>query len=142
MSRIALKIPTGWIVHYNELYDQEPCMADGSANSEFNDSEDLIWLQQLDHRELAKHVLEMAKHNKFPSKADQPEIRRLWEDFAKDIQVPILNIDVGWHTDKYRLVIYRGQWDEYIYETTCKTTSEITYLLNHCLENIHAYLSK
>lgn len=144
---VALRIPTGWIVHWNTLFEVEPLLADGSTNREFNTSEDLIWIEQLDLGRFIDYMTQLAITNR-PAQA--AELTKFAEDWAKQQTIAeSLSIDVGWYrqgTEKkdasngyYRLVILRGGWENviYCYETT--STSDLVEKLNHCLNFPNQY---
>ncbi|MGL5058689.1 MAG: hypothetical protein ACRC62_01810 [Microcoleus sp.] len=73
---VPLRIPTGWIVHWNLFYDIEPVLENGvlKNTSQCNDSEDLLCLQT--------YVPESKKG--------------VWDEAC---------IDLGWYETKFRAVL-------------------------------------
>ncbi|MCA0350824.1 MAG: hypothetical protein LCH85_02405 [Chloroflexi bacterium] len=147
---VALSIPTGWIVHWNTLFEVEPLLPDGSINREFNTSEDLIWIEQLDLGRFIDYITRLAITNR-PTQA--AELTKFAEDWAKHQTIDeSLSIDVGWHRNGsaekdarsgyYRLVMLRGGWDKIIYRYETTSTSDLVEKINHCLNYPEHYLSR
>jgi len=44
---ISLRIPTGWIVRWNTLFESDPIVQDGKLIYIYNSSEDQLWLERL-----------------------------------------------------------------------------------------------
>ena len=145
MARIPLVIPSGWIVHYHELYNEEPLLSDGTENPNFNDSEDLIWMECKDYYSMLLNSLETILIN---DKDITPSIHQSAQEIMsvfREKASSTINIDVGWYggnakNGKYRLVIYRKNWDEVIHSFECMSTYELNEHINDCLENMNKFL--
>ncbi|MCD4793512.1 MAG: hypothetical protein K8R54_09785 [Bacteroidales bacterium] len=139
MKRIGIKIPGNWIVHHNELYDEEPLLDTGKINSKFNDSEDILWLEELNFNSLSKYIVAVCKHNNMLSEEELNITKVLWNE--NKVKGDNINIDLGWYggdaaSGIYRLTIYRGDWDHCLHTYESKSTLEVAQHLNYCLENI------
>lgn len=146
MPRVALQIPGNWIVYFNEFYDEEPLLPDGSINKEFNDSQDLMWMEYLNLDLLAKHVIEICKLNNGLTEEEQKITRAHWED--PDLKSPRnrdnISLDLGWYGDnaktgEFGLRIYRGRWEETLFDFRSRSKDEIIEKINYCLQNIHKF---
>lgn len=91
--RAALLIPGGWIIHENELYEEEPILTDGTINPHFNDSQDILWIEQLNFKELARYILSVAEHNRMLVNSELTMSKKL-SDADKKL---VLFFDLGWY---------------------------------------------
>ncbi|WP_171169354.1 hypothetical protein [Streptomyces sp. I05A-00742] len=83
---LPLRVPAGWVVHYNQLWARR--LPDGRV--ETNDSEDLYW----------------ARTARPPWLTAQEAIDR------GGLQAREINIDVGWYDDRgFRIYVLDPGWD-------------------------------
>jgi hypothetical protein len=83
---LPLRVPTGWIVQWNTLYEQEPVIENGVVVDNPNDSEDLLWIQRFER-----------------DRAKEP-----WLDFHIDVGW------YGEEQGTFRVVLHEGDWEHIV----------------------------
>ena len=107
---VPLRIPTGWAVKWNTLFDEPPLNEDGTPNKFHNDSPDQLLIKQL-----------YSRHSGILSTLDEDQIA----------------IDAGWKylpltsdvKDRangcYKLTAYRGTWEHILRQHYCANLQEL-----------------
>jgi hypothetical protein len=116
-SLIPLRIPTNWIVRWNQFTDVPPLDPVGRENEMFNDSEDILWLQRF-----------------IPAGA-----KKTWRAFNLD-----LGWYGSIQTGRYRLVLFEEDWDHILKTFASRDQAEIRAKIERWLEilSIHYFDSE
>jgi hypothetical protein len=101
---IRFRIPSGWAVKANQFFDTEPIFKDGILINSEDFTEDALWLDQLIYD------------------------GETWTDNQG------LTIDLGWYGNiGYRLVAFRGSWDNIMASFRSKDRFEVRDILENWL---------
>ncbi len=138
MTRIPLPLPSQFMVHYHEWYEEEPTLPDGTLNKKFNDSEDLLWIEQYDFQWMAHYALRNHLVNYDFTEEERQVIQKIL-----DLGVPrnTGNIDLGWYggnglVGHYKLVLFKGDRDNILHTFRTRSTAEMKAHLYDLMKNI------
>ncbi|AFY34651.1 hypothetical protein [Calothrix sp. PCC 7507] len=103
---VSLRIPTGWIVRWNIFFDVEPVIENGKIIDNYNDSEDLLWLQSYIPEDKKEH----------------------WQEWHIDLG--------WYHNEAFRLVLFEHDRDHVIKTFESQSIGDIQEKINEWLKNL------
>jgi hypothetical protein len=132
------------MVHYHEWQEEEPLLPDGSINKLFNDSEDLLWVEQYDFTWMAHYALGVHLHNHPFSEEEQRVIQKMLD---RGVPRNTGNLDLGWYggdalTGHYKLILFKGNRDNIVHTFRCRSTAEMKAHLYEVMKNLWPMFEK